>query len=186
MKAVAQYSIFNIHLIIFIFSLGSPPARYVCDLLYKKALSRRGKSLWKMMLQTGFVAVCKTSGDVSNLTRVPGKLRVVFAVKFSISVLLGAGPLPRTLLLLSPQHAVVRRNALLSVAACFFSFFGGGLVSVDPPLPFSPFQIPLFRHDSWEGAVSARHWGRGLSRWGDWCETRLGRHTVPLRAFTGI
>lgn len=76
---------------------------------------------------------------------------MVFAVKFSISALLGAGPLPRTLLLLSPPHAVVRRNALLSVAAWFFPFFffcGGGLVSVDPPFPVPPIQIPLFKHDS--------------------------------------
>lgn len=179
MKAVVQYSIFTC---LFLFLAWGALQHAMCVIYLKK----RGKSLWKMMLQTGFVAVCKQAAT-SRISHVfLGKLRAVFAVKFSISVLLGAGPLPRTLLLLSPRHAVVRRNALLSVAACFFLFLVGGLVSFDPPLPFSPFQIPLFRHDSWEGAVSARHWGRGLSRWGDWCETRLGRHTVPLRAFTGI
>lgn len=83
----------------------------------------------------------QTSGDVSNLTRVPGKLRVVFAVKFSISVLLGAGPLPRTLLLLSPRHAVVRRNALLSVAACFFLFLVGGWLVLIHRFPFPHFRF---------------------------------------------
>lgn len=48
----------------------------------------------------------------------------MFAVKFSISVLLGAEPLPETLLLLSSLHAVVRRNALLNVAGGVFFLVG--------------------------------------------------------------